>query len=246
MTTKSTESASSPTSPTFGTPMEKFYSAEQSPLDASHTDEKVVEVSDQNDQNDHINDSRPHESTLHEGTDPAQGESNQSQPAGSEQQTEPKQAVAAGDAQNDRDQKDANDQPEDPNALKLTLLLISGMRTVLKLDQSFLQTHSLSGLAQKISVGDLRKSLFKSWRDDWGTSPAGVANIRLIHLGKVLEDSQTLEQCGLVPTNSINVVHLSVKPESFELESSSKAKSKGRRRGSGADDSHHSRCCIIS
>uniref|UniRef100_A0A060T4Z0 ARAD1C01804p n=1 Tax=Blastobotrys adeninivorans TaxID=409370 RepID=A0A060T4Z0_BLAAD len=241
MSTKSTEPASSPTSPTFGTPMEKFYSAEQSPLDAGHTDEKVVEVSDQSG---HNNDSGPHESTLHEGSDPAQGEPNQSQPTDSEQ-TEPKQTVAADD-HNESGQKDAHDEPEDPNALKLTLLLISGMRTVLKLDKTFLQTHSLSGLAQKMSVGDLRKSLFKSWRDDWGTSPAGVANIRLIHLGKVLEDSQTLEECGLVPTNSINVVHLSVKPESFELESSSKAKSKGRRRTSGGDDSHHSRCCIIS
>jgi hypothetical protein len=82
----------------------------------------------------------------------------------------------------------------DMGAIDLTLLLISGLRVSLTLDDHYITTHSLPFREPKlITVGGLKQCLFDSWQEDWGVTPTSVANIRLIHLGKVLEEAQTLD-----------------------------------------------------
>lgn len=105
--------------------------------------------------------------------------------------------------------------------------------------------------------------------------PASPDHIRLIHLGKVLVDDYTLEDYKISSSNSFNVLHLSVRPESMGAKDKSGGGKQGRtkrrtsaptgqgrlstsnsRRGDGdnntADNSvtrnsqSRSGCCIIS
>lgn len=134
-----------------------------------------------------------------------------------------------------------------PLAIKITLLLISGQRQVVPVDADFLAKNELQGLedAGQVTIGVLRQSLFRDWQESWGNPPASATNVRLIHLGKILEDDQTLTACGISHDNPHNVVHMSVKPESFELDSSSKTKATRRPSASHRSDRSRSRCCII-
>ncbi|ANB12973.1 hypothetical protein AWJ20_1251 [Sugiyamaella lignohabitans] len=144
-------------------------------------------------------------------------------------------------------------QPEAPAlSLELTLLLISGLRVKIKIDDNYMQTHSIPITApESMTVGSLKSSLFSSWQDEWGSAPTTTGLIRLIHLGKILEDQQTLEECSLTSSKSHNVVHLSVKPESFEMEAPTKVKSRSGFRGGRSGDQREgqsrgsSSCCII-
>lgn len=116
---------------------------------------------------------------------------------------------------------------------------------------------------------------------NWGTVlasgvtpvPASPDHIRLIHLGKVLVDEYTLEEYKISSSNSFNVLHLSIRPESMGSKDKNGSGKQGRtkrrvsatgggrlsathsRRGDGttiADTSDsrnaqsRSGCCIIS
>lgn len=134
------------------------------------------------------------------------------------------------------------------NVIKITLLLISGQRMIVPIDSEFMNKNDLSGNENPldISIGTLKTSLFKDWQESWGNPPAKASNIRLIHLGKILEDEQSLADCGISNDSLHNVVHLSVKPESFELDTSSKSKTARKNSSSNRNsDNTHSRCCVI-
>ncbi|CAN6675068.1 hypothetical protein TRVA0_083S00210 [Trichomonascus vanleenenianus] len=136
-------------------------------------------------------------------------------------------------------QGSAIDKIEDSaSGVEVTLMLISGQRNKFTIPPQDEKTQS------NITIEHFRNALFQSWKDAWGNSPSTPANIRLIHFGKVLEDAQTLEECGITSPHP-TVVHVSVKPQSFELDrsKSNSSKSKSRRR---SDDDRGSRCCIIS
>jgi hypothetical protein len=145
------------------------------------------------------------------------------------------------------------DEPKGPE-LVLTLLVISGLRITMKLDSHYLASHSsLTAFShpEKVSIGAFKSCIYSCWQEDWGaTAPASSASIRLIYLGKVLQDDQTFEECKIISENAHNVVHLSVKSASFELEPSDKVKQpKGRFRNRSGQGEGESRsgggCCII-
>jgi hypothetical protein len=146
-----------------------------------------------------------------------------------------------------------HDQPEEKlvinNCITLTLLLISGLRSTIVLDSDYITHHSLHvSKPEWITIQSLKDGLFNSWKDEWGNLPPSTQNIRLIHLGKILEESQTLEDCGITPLSVHNVIHLTVKPESFELEAPTKSRPAFRRRNNANSNSdERSRgCCVIS
>lgn len=79
---------------------------------------------------------------------------------------------------------------------------------------------------------------------DWGfilasnITPAPVSpnHMRLIHLGKVLTDDYALEEYKITSTNTVNVLHLSIRPESMEAKDRSDVKH-GRAKGRGSSNS---------
>jgi hypothetical protein len=144
------------------------------------------------------------------------------------------------------------------DALNITLLLISALRVSIRVDSQFLKVHEVGEVMapNDITVGSFKDVLYSIWHENWGSPPINAAHIRLIHLGKVLEDNQTLEQCRIVPDGA-NVVHMSVKPKSFDVETPVKLQKKSmlrhRRGESGTrDESMNAQerrtrggCCII-
>lgn len=140
-------------------------------------------------------------------------------------------------------------EPDGPQ-LVLTLLLITGLRITIKLDSHYMASHSLEFQGpEQVTIGSFKECIYSSWQEDWGPVPTNPANVRLIYLGKVLESSQTFEECKILIDNPYNVLHLSVRPESFELESTEKTKqvrSRFRARGTGeSGETRSGGCCII-
>lgn len=125
-----------------------------------------------------------------------------------------------------------------PETLNVTLLLMSALRVSIRVDSQFLKAHDAGDdtAPGDFTVGALKDVLFGMWHENWGNAPVDPSHIRLIHLGKVLEEEQTLDQCGIVPEGA-NVVHMSVKPESFDLETPVKVQKKSmlrHRRGNSS------------
>lgn len=76
----------------------------------------------------------------------------------------------------------------------ITLLLVSGLRVPVIVDSDFISSHELqSDAPHSLLIGSVKSALFSDWKEEWGIAPVSPANIRLIHYGKVLDDSQTVQ-----------------------------------------------------
>lgn len=70
-------------------------------------------------------------------------------------------------------------------------------------------------------------------------APIDADHIRLIHLGKVLVDTYTLEEYKITSANAFNVLHLSVKPENTGKEKSRKSRVKSGLTGGGSNNNNN-------
>lgn len=78
--------------------------------------------------------------------------------------------------------------------IHITLLLVSGLRVPLTVDTDFISSHELpSDPPHSLLIGSVKSALFTDWKEEWGIAPVSPTNIRFIHYGKVLDDSQTLQ-----------------------------------------------------
>ncbi|KAK3078032.1 hypothetical protein LTS18_008611, partial [Coniosporium uncinatum] len=66
----------------------------------------------------------------------------------------------------------------------------------------------------------------------WEPRPTAPVSIRLISMGRVLEDNAKLSECRF-STESANVLHLSVKPQDIVDEEENAKTGKGSARGDG-------------
>jgi len=91
----------------------------------------------------------------------------------------------------------ASDHP----ACQITLLLATGSRHPYRVDERYLakrnvQTpgHTAMGRPDpfSISVYTLKELILREWRIEWDAKPASPTSIRLIHLGKLLDDKEPL------------------------------------------------------
>lgn len=111
---------------------------------------------------------------------------------------------------------------------KITILLSSGERAEWALDDSFVAAHNLSiKSCDEATVGQLKHCIATKWADfKTNTEAPDPSRLRLIYLGKILEEAQTLEGVGLgsgAQANVSSVIHVSVRPESFQLDSKKSA-----------------------
>lgn len=106
---------------------------------------------------------------------------------------------------------------KDPVAsLHLSLLMVSGLRYALNIDNDYLEAHSLTARdPESLSVETLKQCIFADWKEgrifecsmlrsghlysqtwltdlDWGERPSATDFIRLIHFGRLLNDKDTL------------------------------------------------------
>ncbi|KAI0037236.1 ubiquitin-related domain-containing protein, partial [Vararia minispora EC-137] len=128
--------------------------------------------------------------------------------------------------------------PQTPQA-SITFLLVSGRRRSMLFDP-------------ETTVGRVKELVWNTWPNDWQDErPPAPSYFRILYLGKVLQDEETLTHLKFpahtppaAPTSTI--VHLSIRSTAPPTEDASKRK-KGWGRGNEADVSEGAgcTCCII-
>ncbi|KAJ3361520.1 hypothetical protein GGF32_007278 [Allomyces javanicus] len=94
----------------------------------------------------------------------------------------------------------AADAPVPPTQVSLTLLLVSGDR---RAGWLFDATTTVKGV---------KTAVLAAWPSEWpGDRPTHVSQLRLLHLGKFLDDHATLQESHIAPGET-TVVHLLVGP----------------------------------
>ncbi|CAG8832178.1 23123_t:CDS:2, partial [Gigaspora margarita] len=88
--------------------------------------------------------------------------------------------------------------PELGNKISLTLLLVSGKRHTFIFDPSY-------------TVAMVKKQVFNDWPEEWAeeTVPS-VSGLKIVYLGRVLDDGTTLEANKIQRGQSI-IMHLAIK-----------------------------------
>ncbi|KAK8104963.1 hypothetical protein PG999_008322 [Apiospora kogelbergensis] len=91
-----------------------------------------------------------------------------------------------------------------------------------------------------ITVYSLKELILREWRKEWETAPREPASIRLIRMGKMLDDKATLRSYGF-SGEAPNVVHMTVKPQEMVEEEGGAAKGSKE----GHDVQNEAGCCCI-
>ncbi|KAF1814215.1 hypothetical protein P152DRAFT_264159 [Eremomyces bilateralis CBS 781.70] len=128
----------------------------------------------------------------------------------------------------------------------ITLLLTSGARHAMRIDEKYLGKRSMKaedGDPFNISVYNLKELVWNEWKEEWEERPVAPSSIRLIHFGRMLEDNTALRDCRFNADNP-NVVHMTVRPQELVEEEDTKA-TKAAARDRDAEGRESTRCCVI-
>ncbi|OAP65774.1 hypothetical protein AYL99_01746 [Fonsecaea erecta] len=156
-------------------------------------------------------------------------------------------------------------------ALTVTLLLTSGARHPFKLDNKYFAKRNVEVPENdpfNLSVYKLKELILREWREEWEAKPSSPTSIRLISMGKLLDDKASLkgEQFGRDATargvelqkltlrstdykfsvDAPNVLHMTIKPQDFVEEEDAKGgKSTYSAHREGEGRSPGCRCIIM-
>jgi hypothetical protein len=100
-----------------------------------------------------------------------------------------------------KDSSSNNDNNTSPPAvagpiLTVTLLLTSGARHPFKLDSKYFAKRNVdvpSNDLFNLSVYKLKELILREWREEWESKPSSPSSIRLINMGKLLDDKAALK-----------------------------------------------------
>ena len=98
--------------------------------------------------------------------------------------------------------------------LSIVILISSGQRTRFSITSAYLtKLNKTDGM--QVTIGELKMLIWSAWPETWvEVKPGSEAYIRLIYLGKVLDDKITLGEIKIVK-GAPNILHLSVRPADF-------------------------------
>jgi hypothetical protein len=121
--------------------------------------------------------------------------------------------------------------------LVVTLLLTSGARHPFRLDAKYLAKRNVEVADAdpfNLSVYKLKELILREWREEWEAKPSSPNYIRLISMGKMLDDKASLKgmisiyrsslvlQANMISfadykfgTDSPNVLHMTIKPQDY-------------------------------
>ncbi|KAK9723364.1 hypothetical protein K7432_002017 [Basidiobolus ranarum] len=104
-------------------------------------------------------------------------------------------------------------EPDSTNhdSVRITFLLISGKR------------HTLT-FQPNNTISEVKQRLFDNWPSEWTEDqPTSPASLKIVHLGRFLEDSSTLASTK-INTQIENIVHLAIKvPSQIDNNDTNKA-----------------------
>lgn len=128
---------------------------------------------------------------------------------------------------------------------QLTFLMVSGRRRTMAFDDD-------------ATVGRVKELVWNTWPQEWQDERPPAPNyLRILYLGKMLQDDETLISLKLPPWTAPTIMHLSVRPSAPPHDDSSKKPRASILRrptdasaASGVDDEHAAGgggcCCVIS
>ncbi|KAI1848162.1 hypothetical protein JX266_005875 [Neoarthrinium moseri] len=146
---------------------------------------------------------------------------------------------------------DSHQEPASSGELAVDILLIlpqTGNRHPFRINERYLKKRNVNvtGVTEdgkmdpfSITVYTLKELILREWRKDWDTPPREPTSIRLIKMGKMLDDKLPLNQYDFTPTVK-SIVHMTVKPQEIidEEEANKRLKEPGSHTG-------RSGCCVI-
>ncbi|GIZ41221.1 hypothetical protein CKM354_000453400 [Cercospora kikuchii] len=119
--------------------------------------------------------------------------------------------------------------------LMISLMLITGARHPYKIDEKYLRNRKVTAQnsagefdPRELSGYQLKELIWTDWRQEWEPRPSSPGRIRLIVMGRMIEDKGLLKD---LPFNmaSTNVVHMTVKPaDIIDDDEAANAKSTGK------------------
>lgn len=101
--------------------------------------------------------------------------------------------------------------------LTVTLLLTSGARHPFRLDNKYLAKRNVEVPDHDVfnlSVYKLKELILREWREEWEAKPSNPNYIRLISMGKLLDDKASLKDYKF-GHDSPNVLHMTIKPQDY-------------------------------
>ncbi|EXJ84828.1 hypothetical protein A1O3_05501 [Capronia epimyces CBS 606.96] len=132
--------------------------------------------------------------------------------------------------------------------LTLTLLLTSGARHPFRLDGRYLTKRNVNVVGNdpfNLSVYNLKELILREWRDEWEAKPSSPNYIRLISMGKLLDDKTSLKDYKFGP-DLPNVLHMTIKPQDYiEEEDAKGAKANFTSNRESENRSPGCRCAIM-
>ncbi|OAL40361.1 hypothetical protein AYO20_00097 [Fonsecaea nubica] len=127
--------------------------------------------------------------------------------------------------------------------LTVTLLLTSGARHPFKLDNKYFAKRNVEVPENdpfNLSVYKLKELILREWREEWEAKPSSPTSIRLISMGKLLDDKASLK------VDAPNVLHMTIKPQDYVEEEDTKGgKSTYSTHREGETRSPGCRCIIM-
>ncbi|KAH6660770.1 hypothetical protein BKA67DRAFT_530857 [Truncatella angustata] len=146
---------------------------------------------------------------------------------------------------------DSSQEPSVPGELTVDILIIiptTGNRHPFRINEKYLTKRNVNvtGVTEdgkmdpfSITVYTLKELVLREWRKEWETPPREPTSIRLIKMGKMLDDKATLSQYDFSPSVT-SIIHMTVKPQEIvdEEEANKRLKEPGSQSG-------RSGCCVI-
>ncbi|KAK0333328.1 hypothetical protein LTR02_009035 [Friedmanniomyces endolithicus] len=142
-------------------------------------------------------------------------------------------------------------------ALNISLMLTTGAKHPYKIDEKYLTNRNAVAKPAKgdgvfdpmaITGYKLKELIWTDWRKEWEPRPASPSAIRLITMGKMVDDKKTLNDYSF-GMDKTNVVHMTVKPADFgeDEETAGKHGAKGGsiRTRDGGESGAGCRCVIL-
>ncbi|KAG1843064.1 ubiquitin-related domain-containing protein, partial [Suillus tomentosus] len=92
--------------------------------------------------------------------------------------------------------------PQTPQ-VSLSFLLVSGRRRTMSFDPA-------------ITIGRVKELVWNAWPADWqDESPQAPSHLRILYLGKILQDEDTLTREQTYSSALPTIVHLSIRPSNI-------------------------------
>ncbi|PYH87503.1 ubiquitin-like protein [Aspergillus ellipticus CBS 707.79] len=160
---------------------------------------------------------------------------------------EAKATAAAPEPSSQKSEEAAKDEDDSGPSLVITLLLITGSRHPFKIDGKYLRKRSVNVENNDpfaMSVYTLKELIWREWRQDWEPRPSSPSSIRLISMGKLLDDKAPLSDSKF-NRDAPTVVHMTVKPQDLVDEEDAKgSKTQYSRERESSERSPGCRCII--